>query len=147
MLCISEASCHIHFRLTFVTLFPGGSQVTTTPRTSLMSFPVHWTEQYYRKWRICSGVYVLCRKKKIPLLSQTAVLITWCSHKKFLVRTILNGYPREKMFRHGISFRSSNSPFHLVQLSFYIDTKIRKIRSAPVNVKPQGRGAGIPRGI
>ena len=28
----------------------------------------------------------------------------------------------------------------LVQISFYIDTKIRKIRNALVNVKPQGRG-------
>ena len=61
-------------------------------------------------------MYVLCLKKKIPLLSQTAVLITWCSHKKFLVRTILNGYPRETNLGHRIYSEvhtkiRSNAPF------------------------------------
>ena len=81
----------------------------------VMLFPVHWTAQRYSKWRICSSVYVLCLKKKVPPLSQTAVSITWCSHKKFLVRTILNGYPRETNFGHGILFRSSPFFFILIR--------------------------------
>ena len=90
-------ACHVIISFSF----SSSTKLLKVPK----KLPVHWTARHYSKWRICSSVYVLCLKKKVPLLSQTAVLITWCSHKKFLVRTILNGYLRETNFGHGISFR------------------------------------------
>ena len=39
-------------------------QPQTNRKRHVMSFPVHWTAQHYSKWRICSGVYVLCRRKR-----------------------------------------------------------------------------------